>query len=70
MSMGERLTSGNPPPATDHTAWHAIAAAILLLIVCMSASCGDEDFTVGGPLPSRPSIPATNPSATPDDEIF
>jgi hypothetical protein len=70
MSMGEWLRSDNQRPAKEHTGWHAIAAILLLLFVCMSSSCGEEDFTVGGPLPSRPSVAGTNPSATPDDEEF
>lgn len=68
MKSGKWLPKGDRPPAVEHTGWHAIAALILLLLLGASASCGDEDFTVGGPLPSRPSVGATNPSATPDDD--
>ncbi len=69
MASGEWLPSSNRPPATEHTGWHATAALVLLVLLCLSASCGDEDFTVGGPLPSRPSVGATNPAATPDDNF-
>jgi hypothetical protein len=69
MKSGAWLPSDNRPPAAEHTGWHAIAALVLLLVLVFSASCGDEDFVVGGPLPSRPSVAATNPSATPDDNF-
>lgn len=52
----------------DHTGWHACIAAVLLLgLIVGLGACGDEDFSIGGPLPSRPTSNATNPSATPDD---
>ena len=60
MKSGEWLPGDNRRPV-DRTGWHALfAIALLLLISTMGVSCGDEDFTVGGPLPSRPTVDATN----------
>jgi hypothetical protein len=59
-----------PPPAADHSVWHAcIAAVVLVVLFIMFGGCGDEDFTIGGPLPSRPTggVTGTVPSATPDE---
>ena len=69
MASGEWLPSDQRPPAVEHTGWHAIAALILLISLLFGMSCGDEDFVIGGPLPSRPSVAATNPSNTPDDNF-
>jgi len=66
MKSGECLPGDDRSPAQEYTGWHATAALILLLFICFSASCGEEDFSIGGPLPTRPSVAATNPSATPD----
>jgi hypothetical protein len=64
------LQADNRRSAPESTGWHAVAAVglILLLLTTMGA-CGEEDFTVGGPLPTRPSVGATRPSATPDDDF-
>jgi hypothetical protein len=66
MKSGEWPPGDNQQPA-EHTGLHALIAVALLVLVSMMGACGEEDFTVGGPLPTRPSVDATNPSATPDD---
>jgi hypothetical protein len=61
---------GNKKPRSDHAVLHlCLAAAVLAVAFFSLGACGDEDFTVGGPLPSRPTVDATNPSATPDDDF-
>jgi len=57
--------SDNKRQAAERTGLHAVIALILLvLVLSMLGACGDEDFTIGGPLPSRPSVDATNPTRT------
>jgi hypothetical protein len=65
MNSGEWLPGDNRQPV-ERTGWHALIAVALLLVVSMLGACGEEDFTVGGPLPTRPSVNATNPSETHD----
>ena len=64
MKSGAWLPGDNRR-SVEHTRLHAILALILLLLVSMMGACGEEDFTVGGPLPTRPSVDATNPTGNP-----
>ena len=60
MKSGEWLPGNNRWPV-ERTGLHALLAiALLLFLSMMGGACGDEDFTIGGPLPSRPTVDATN----------
>ena len=68
MARSTLIPDDTPSGGNERTGWHAcIAAAVLIALVLSIGACGDEDFTVGGPLPMLPTVNATNPSATPDD---
>lgn len=67
MKIGEGLPNDKTATANERTGWHALAAVTLLLLLLAVSSCGEEDFTVGGPLPTRPPVTGTSPTSTPDD---
>lgn len=69
MKRSAWLPNENRPPASEHTGWHAIAAFGLLFLLCLSASCGEEDFSVGGPLPTRPPAGTGSPAPTPTEDF-
>lgn len=68
MRGGAQKRDDDRQPKNDHAGWHlCVAAAVLFVAFFSLGACGDEDFTVGGPLPTFPTVDATNPSVTPDD---
>lgn len=68
MKSGSPIQHDTASPVSERIGWHAcIAAVVLVALIVGLGACGDEDFSIGGPLPSRPTSNATNPSATPDD---